>query len=95
MNFFSWIRTGVRQAVLLGVNDAVDTIGEPTENSKFREELTLAIEQGDQQALPAKKGSRKSSAPRSFTERRRAGRQEGRLSSSDATAEQRLSALCG
>ena len=64
MNFFSWIRTGVRQAVLLGVNDAVDTIGEPTENSKFREELTLAIEQGDPQALPAKKGSRKSSAPK-------------------------------
>ena len=63
MNFFSWIRTGVRQAVLLGVNDAVDTIGEPTENSKFREELTLAIEQGDQEALPSKR-TRKSSTPK-------------------------------
>jgi hypothetical protein len=29
MNFFEWIRGGVRQAVLLGVSDAVDQIGTP------------------------------------------------------------------
>jgi hypothetical protein len=29
MNFFSWIRDGVREAVLLGVTDAVADIGTP------------------------------------------------------------------
>lgn len=29
MNFFSWIRDGVRQSVLLGVSDAVDQLGTP------------------------------------------------------------------
>jgi hypothetical protein len=29
MNFFTWIRDGVRHAVLLGVSDAVNDIGTP------------------------------------------------------------------
>jgi hypothetical protein len=29
MNFFTWIRDGVRSAVLLGVSDAVNDIGTP------------------------------------------------------------------
>jgi hypothetical protein len=29
MNFFNWIRDGVRHAVLLGVSDAVNDIGTP------------------------------------------------------------------
>lgn len=64
MNFFMWIRAGVRQAVLLGVNDAVETIGEPTENSKFREELTLAIEQDGQEKLPGKRTRKSNSTKR-------------------------------
>ena len=30
MNFFGWIRDGVRQSVLLGVSDAVEQLGTPT-----------------------------------------------------------------
>jgi hypothetical protein len=30
MNFFAWIRDGVRRAVLLGVSDAVEDIGTPS-----------------------------------------------------------------
>ena len=30
MNFFSWLRDGVRQSVLLGVSDAVEQLGAPT-----------------------------------------------------------------
>ncbi|MCA9173885.1 MAG: hypothetical protein KDB14_05300 [Planctomycetales bacterium] len=60
MNFFTWIREGVRQAVLMGVSDAVETIGEPAENAGFREELSLAIEQGGAEAaLPGKRPQRK------------------------------------
>ena len=29
MNFFGWIRDGVRQSVLLGVSDAVEQLGTP------------------------------------------------------------------
>lgn len=29
MNFFGWIREGVRQSVLLGVSDAVEQLGTP------------------------------------------------------------------
>lgn len=29
MNFFSWIRDGVRQSVVLGVSDAVEQLGAP------------------------------------------------------------------
>lgn len=31
MNFFSWLRDGVRQSVLLGVSDAVEQLGTPNE----------------------------------------------------------------
>ena len=29
MNFFNWIRDGVRQSVLLGVGDAIEQLGTP------------------------------------------------------------------
>ncbi len=31
MNFFGWIRDGVRQSVLLGVSDAVEQLGTPAQ----------------------------------------------------------------
>ena len=32
LGLFNWIRDGVKQSVLLGVSDAIDTIGSPEEN---------------------------------------------------------------
>ncbi len=64
MNFFQWLREGVRQAVLLGVSDAVETIGEPTENSQFRDQLSLAVEAGNDGALPGAKTKRRKSTKR-------------------------------
>ncbi len=32
MNFFEWLRNGVRQSVILGVSDAVEQIGVPDES---------------------------------------------------------------
>ena len=59
MNFFGWLRAGVRQAVLEGVSDAVETIGDPADNSAFQEHLALAIENGaNDPALGGKKGTR-------------------------------------
>jgi hypothetical protein len=46
MNFFEWIRNGVRQAVLLGVTDAVDEIGTPAEGDDMNQRLLEVIRTG-------------------------------------------------
>ncbi|PQO40114.1 hypothetical protein [Blastopirellula marina] len=38
-NFFQWMRDGVKQAVLLGVNDAVEQIGMPVEQEKGKNDF--------------------------------------------------------
>ena len=43
MNFFTWIRDGVRQAVLLGVTDAVNDIGAPSEDNDIRQRLAEVV----------------------------------------------------
>ncbi len=39
MNFFSWIRDGVRRAVLLGVSDAVEDLGTSAEGDDISQHL--------------------------------------------------------
>jgi hypothetical protein len=39
MNFFNWIRDGVRSAVLLGVSDAVNDIGTPAQGDDIGRRL--------------------------------------------------------
>jgi hypothetical protein len=46
MNFFAWIRDGVRDAVLLGVSDAVGQIGTPTENDDISQRLLQTLRSG-------------------------------------------------
>ena len=46
MNFFTWIRDGVRQAVLPGVSDAVGDIGQPPESDDVRQYLLEAMRSG-------------------------------------------------
>jgi hypothetical protein len=50
MNFFNWIRDGVRQAVLLGVSDAVKDIGTPEQGEDIGNRL-LERMRNDQPAL--------------------------------------------
>ncbi len=38
-NFFEWIRTSVRQSVLLGVSDAVGQMGMPHETQEAQQHL--------------------------------------------------------
>lgn len=38
-NFFSWIREGVRQSVLLGVNDAVEALGTPPGDNVWKDHI--------------------------------------------------------
>lgn len=39
MNFFDWIRQGVKRSVLEGVADAVDHLGTPVEQDRIRDHL--------------------------------------------------------
>lgn len=39
MNFFDWIRQGVKRSVLEGVADAVEHLGTPVEQDQIREQL--------------------------------------------------------
>ena len=45
MNLFAWIRDGVKDAVLLGVSDAVGDIGTPADGEDIRPHLLQAQEQ--------------------------------------------------
>lgn len=39
LGLFQWIREGVRQSVLLGVTDALESIGSPDDNNKLHPAL--------------------------------------------------------
>lgn len=43
-NFFSWIRLGVKQSVLMGVSDAVESLGTPHENDDVQQRLMSFVQ---------------------------------------------------
>jgi hypothetical protein len=43
VNLFAWIREGVKQAVLLGVSDAVETLGPHEQGDDLRERLLAVL----------------------------------------------------
>lgn len=53
MNFFEWIRLGVRRAVLLGVADAVGDIGKPPESEDISRRLLDLLRQQPTPAVGA------------------------------------------
>lgn len=59
MNFFQWLRDGVRQSVILGVGDAVEQIGVPETDQEVQP--TLAALLGDTGDTKTTKPRRKSS----------------------------------
>jgi hypothetical protein len=55
-NFFGWIREGVKQSVLLGVSDAVETLGSPREDDDVQQRLLTFLQHDPQQAPAPKLG---------------------------------------
>lgn len=59
IGFFSWLREGVRRAVLLGFSDAVSEIGTRSADEDLSPQMaarlqqSLALEGADRNALPA------------------------------------------
>jgi hypothetical protein len=43
INFFGWIRDGVKQSVLLGVSDAIETIGTPADASAMHPQVAALM----------------------------------------------------
>ena len=58
VNFFEWIRDGVRQSVLLGVSDAIEQIGAPTDSDDLHPNVAAML-QGD--GAPKKKQTKSGS----------------------------------
>lgn len=48
MNFFTWLRDGVRQSVLLGVSDAIETLGTPAATEELHPSVAglLKVDKG-------------------------------------------------
>ncbi len=46
VNFFEWLRDGVRNSVLLGVSDAIEQIGTPANSDELHPNVA-ALLQGD------------------------------------------------
>lgn len=43
VNFFEWLRDGVRQSVLLGVSDAIEQIGTPTDTDQLHPNVAAML----------------------------------------------------
>jgi hypothetical protein len=61
-NLFTWIRSSVRNAVLSGVNDAVEVIGTPQDDTAVKNHLSAMINDvtaGNLAAKPKRAGRKK------------------------------------
>ena len=43
VNFFEWLRDGVRQSVLLGVSDAIEQIGTPADSDELHPNVAAML----------------------------------------------------
>jgi hypothetical protein len=53
INFFGWIRDGVRQSVLLGVSDAIDQLGTPANTDELHPDVVAFLQSGAPAAAAA------------------------------------------
>ena len=51
-NFFSWLRDGVKQSVILGVSDAVQDLGTPREGDEIEQRLLAFVQPSGETAMP-------------------------------------------
>ncbi|MEM9587414.1 MAG: hypothetical protein AAGA03_09035 [Planctomycetota bacterium] len=66
VNFFEWIRDGVRQSVLMGVSDAIEQIGTPEDTGEMNPNVAAFLQGSEPAKKPA--GGRKT------TNRKRLGK---------------------
>ncbi len=84
-NFFAWLRDGVRQAVLLGVTDAVQNLGTPREDDEINHRLLEMLQQGNSSA-PSPQVTGGSGSRNSGQKRKKLGRTLGEIQANTAKA---------
>jgi hypothetical protein len=75
LGFFGWLREGVRRSVLLGVSDAVEQLGLPSEGAELHPQLAAALCErtgrlGDGAERPSDRRSERKRLGRSLTQLR-------------------------
>ncbi len=78
MNFFGWIRDGVRQSVLLGVSDAVEQLGTPAAVEDLHPSVAGLLKLDDQNANTPKLTQRTSSGAGGTNGAAKSGRRLGK-----------------
>lgn len=58
LNFFDWIREGVRQSILLGVTDAAEHLGSAADVESLNTQLLASIQQQRLVTSPVAAGGR-------------------------------------
>ena len=59
VNFFEWLRDGVRQSVLLGVSDAIEQIGTPADSDDLHPNVAALLQGEPTKTKKRSGGSRK------------------------------------
>ena len=71
-NFFEWIREGVKRSVLMGVSDAVETMGTPHDPEQARDKIMTFLK--DETEAPSTTTRRRVSSSSSSSGQRKLGR---------------------
>ena len=58
-NFFDWIRDGVKRSVLMGVTDAVETMGMPTDEDASKDKILSFLQSDEQEKLASSPARRR------------------------------------
>jgi len=58
-NFFDWIRDGVRRSVLMGVSEAVETMGMPPDEESSKDKILAFLQSDEPQKIATAPASRR------------------------------------
>ncbi|MCL2623929.1 MAG: hypothetical protein FWD31_09720 [Planctomycetaceae bacterium] len=62
-NFFNWIRAGVKHSVLMGVSDAVETMGMPPDEESSKDKILSFLQSDEPEKLASAQRRRLPGSP--------------------------------
>lgn len=86
VNFFEWMRDGVRQSVLLGVSDAIEQLGTPADSDEIHPGVAAFLQSDKTEKSEETKRVGATAAPGSGGNRKRLGRSLKDIDQSAAAA---------
>lgn len=73
LNFFQWLRDSIRRTVLLGVSDAMQSLGTPDDDDSVHPQVA-ALLTGDPEAAPKTTRAKTTGRAANSTQRKRLGK---------------------